>query len=131
MSILPKVDVFKCDKCGKSIVAETHEIIVSNPYCWTSKEITLNDENIENAEMNAGEINTIELPYVDRTSIEVSNKGALGVQLGAPRGRLADEIKTTKYHVCGSCMNEIKEDFVDLMNANQEFQEKYFDSSFN
>lgn len=131
MAKLPKVDVFKCDSCGESIICDSHDIKTTSPYCWTSEMMTLSEENIDDVDMIPNDINTIQLPYINRTFIDVQNRGSMDLTVGARKGRIADEVKIAEYHICDECMNKIQDDFINIMNQSQEIQEKYFDSSFN
>lgn len=130
MAKLPKVDVFKCDKCGSCVIVDSHTIKTTSPYCWSSDVMELTEDNFENAEMIPNKINTVQLPYISRNYIEVQDRGEVDYALGEKRGKVADKIKIAEYHICDDCMNDMKEDFIELMNNNQEFQEKYLDSVF-
>lgn len=131
MSKLPKVDVFRCDSCGKSVVCDSHEIKLTSPYCWTSEMMTLSEENLADADMIPNSINTIQLPYINRSYIDIQDRGDMDWTVGAQKGRVADEVKIAEYHVCDECMNKMQDEFTDVMNQAQELQEKYFDSCFN
>ena len=131
MAKLPKVDVFKCDSCGKSVIADSHEIRLTSPYCWTSEMMSLSEESLGDVEMILGQINTIQLPYINRTYIDMQDRGSLDWDVQSRKGRVADEVKIEEYNVCDECMNKMKDEFIETMNQAQEIQEKYFDSCFN
>lgn len=131
MTKLSHVDVFKCDSCGKEVIASTHDIVVKSKYCGVSDFMSVNQENLENAEFAPSIINTIQLPYVYRDTINIQNRDpGMDIALGGVKAQIANEVKTTTYHICDECMNKIEEDFIDIMNASSALQEKYFDSCF-
>ena len=131
MAKLSQVDVFRCDCCNKETIVNTHNIKITTQYCGSSEPVTLTPEKIKDIEITPNPINTIQLPYISRETIDIVHRGDMDFNVGAPQGKIANEVKTQEYHLCEDCMKNIEDDFTKLMNASAELQEKYFDSSFN
>lgn len=111
-----ETEVFRCDVCKKEFIPKSQEDVIywDKNYGKTCKMPVGTDPS--DMIFNLNDINKIAY-----TIAEVNVK-----PLDFSNGIFMIENNTKEHHVCADCFKEMKEDYSELMDQAQEFNEKYF-----